>query len=63
MNIIGNRKLPGTIKGNIPELTVLPQIHCTIVSCMLLFCSNKKKKAKKDKKTIKSNIIRNKSLF
>ena len=28
MNIIGNRKLTGTIKGNIPELTVLPQIHC-----------------------------------
>ena len=51
MNIIGNRKLPGTIKGNIPELTVLPQIHCTIVCYYFAVDqSNKKKKAKKDKK-------------
>ena len=31
MNIIGNRKLTATIKGNIPELTVLPQIQLVFV--------------------------------
>ena len=29
MNIIGNRKLTGTIKGNLLEFAVLPQTHCS----------------------------------
>ena len=29
MNIIGNRKLTGTIKGNLPEFAVLPQTNCS----------------------------------
>ena len=38
MNIIGNRKLISTIKGNIPELTVLPQIHY-LGGNQMLYCT------------------------